>query len=419
MKGSSRVATIGLVAILLFSQSTTAFGQALTIAGLPSTHSSPVAPTVSARSVVVMDMATGTLLYTKAPDLPIPPASLTKLVTLHLVYNELAAGRLRKDELVTIDPRDCSPSVPLGSSLMYLRPGMKVSVFDLMLGAAVVSGNDAAFALARRVAGSNEDFARLMNTEMDRLGFPGLRFVEPSGLSEKNMATASDFARFCRLYLKLHPQAIAELHSQRYIEFPRPEHSVPGFSPEGRILQYNKNDLVLDYPGCDGLKTGYIIEAGFNLAATAERDRTRFVIVTLGGGGATTAGGGAIRKSDGARLLDWAFANWKSASPPLPAIPPLQVWYGTDHRLTLVPGSDAAVTLPPSAIPGLAVRAEIPRFIEAPVAKGEKIGELIYTSAGQVVRRVNLVASLSIDRGNIAIYLRDSLVRFFSSIFPS
>ncbi|MEI6874537.1 MAG: D-alanyl-D-alanine carboxypeptidase family protein [Spirochaetota bacterium] len=372
---------------------------------------------ISARSVAILDEATGSLLYSKDPDLVIPPASLAKLVTLHLVYRELDAGRLSRDELVTIDKRDCSPYVPFGSSLMYLQPGMKVSVIDLMRGAAVVSGNDAAFALARRIAGSNEDFARLMNSEVERLGFTKLRFVEPSGLSEKNLVTAREFAAFCRLYLRLHPGALAELHSLRSIEFPRPEHATVGYTPVGRIIQRNKNSLVLDYPGCDGLKTGYIIEAGFNLAATAERDGTRFVIVTLGGGGSSSAGGGEQRTKDGSRLLDWAFANWKTAIPNVPAIPPLRAWYGATRDLRLEATAPLAVTLPPPELTSLSVRVEIPRYVEAPIEAGARLGSVIYTSGSTVVRRVDLVATSSVARGNVFVVIRDAIQRFFIGLF--
>jgi D-alanyl-D-alanine carboxypeptidase (penicillin-binding protein 5/6) len=406
-----------LAALFVSADAQTPLASAASAHPYPAAYRPPLLPGVSARSVVIIDAATGSLLSSKNPDLPIPPASLTKLVTLHLVYKELAAGRLRRDELVTIDKRDCSPYVPYGSSLMYLRPGMRVSVIDLMKGAAVVSGNDAAFALARRIAGSNEDFARLMNAEVERLGFTHLHFVEPSGLSEKNMVTAREFAAFCRLYLELHPEAIAELHSLRYIEFPRPEHATADYTPTGRIIQYNNNSLALDYPGCDGLKTGYIVEAGFNLAATAEREGTRFIVVTLGGGGSSTAGGGALRTLDGSRLLDWAFANWKTEAPKLPAIPALRAWYGAESRLGLEPADALAVTLPAALAPTVAVRVELPRFVVAPVAKGEKLGEVVYTSGSEVVRRVDLVAAKAVDRGNIFIIIRDFFERLFSSIF--
>ncbi|MEI6387587.1 MAG: D-alanyl-D-alanine carboxypeptidase family protein [Spirochaetota bacterium] len=384
--------------------------------GRGSATSPPGVPAVSARAVVIMDQATGSLLYAKSPDLAIPPASLTKLVTLHIVYLEIAAGRLSRDELLTIDARDCSPYVPFGSTLMYLAPGMRVSVIDLMRGAAVVSGNDAAFALARRISGSNEDFARLMNAEMKRLGLEGLHFVEPSGLSEKNMVTAREFAQFCRYYIAVHPESLKELHSLSSIEFPRPEHATATFKPKPGTIQRNKNNLVIDYPGCDGLKTGYIFESGFNLAATAIREGTRFVIVTLGGVGSSASGGGEQRVRDGTRLLDFAFAGWKTAIPALPPLPVLRAWNGEEPRLALEASSPLAVTIPTDQLPDLAVRVEVPRYVEAPIQAGEKLGEIVYTSGNHVVRRVNLVAAKAVDRGNFLIVLKDSIERLLETI---
>jgi D-alanyl-D-alanine carboxypeptidase (penicillin-binding protein 5/6) len=376
------------------------------------------APVVGARAVVVMDQATGTILYGKNPDLVIPPASLTKLVTLHLVYEEIRAGRLSEDEIVTIDKRDCSPFIPYGSSLMYLRPGMRVSVIDLMRGAAVVSGNDAAFALARRISGSNEAFAARMNAAVRALGLRDLFFVEPSGLSELNHVTARAFAEFCRLYMALHPQAINELHSLHFIEFPRPEHFTADYHPMGRIVQYTKNNLVLSYPGCDGLKTGYIIEAGYNLAATAKRGDTRFVIVTLGGTGeGSAAGGSAQRSHDGVALLDWAFSSFVTLRPELGALPAPRAWFGATERVTLAPESALVVTLPRSLASSIQARVDAPASLDAPLSAGARVGEVIYSAQGHVIRRVDLVAADTVLRGNIFILIRDVFAKFFTRLF--
>jgi D-alanyl-D-alanine carboxypeptidase (penicillin-binding protein 5/6) len=377
-------------------------------------------PVVSARAAVVMDDATGSILYAKNPDLVIPPASLTKLVTLHVVYEEIKAGRLSEDEFVTIDKRDCSPYIPYGSTLMYLRPGMRVSVIDLMRGAAVVSGNDAAFALARRISGSNEAFAAKMNAAVRELGLRDLYFVEPSGLSELNRVTARGYAEFCRLYMALHPQAIGELHSLRYIEFPRPEHATADFHPTGRIIQYNKNNLVLSYPGCDGLKTGYIIESGYNLAATAKRGDTRFLLVTLGGRGeGSPAGGAAQRSHDGAALLDWAFASFVTLKPDIGALPSPRAWYGASSYIVLKPADSLAVTLPRSLASSIEARVDAPTSLDAPIAAGTRLGEVVYYSKGEVLRRVDLVASDTVPKGNMFILVRDAFGKLFSSLFGS
>jgi serine-type D-Ala-D-Ala carboxypeptidase (penicillin-binding protein 5/6) len=384
----------------------------------PSSLSWRDVPPVGARAVVVIDQATGTILYGKNPDLVIPPASLTKLVTLHVVYQEIEAGRLSEDEIITIDKRDCSPYIPYGSSLMYLRPGMRVSLIDLMRGAAVVSGNDAAFALARRVSGSNEAFAARMNAAVRALGLGDLQFVEPSGLSELNRVTARGFAEFCRLYISLHPRAISELHSLRFIEFPRPEHFTADYHPSERIIQYNRNNLVLSYPGCDGLKTGYIIESGYNLAATASRGDTRFIIVTLGGTGEGSASGGAAQRShDGVALLDWAFSSFVTVKPELGALPSPRAWFGASKRVELVPASALGATLPRSLAPSIKARIDLPASVDAPIAKGQRLGEIVYASEGQAIRRVDLVAAEAVPKGNVLVCIRDAIVKLFTRLF--
>lgn len=374
-------------------------------------------PQVNARSAALIDATTGTLLYAKNPDLALPPASLAKLVTLHVVYEEIAAGRLSQDELIDINPKDCSPYVPYGSSLMYLHPGMKVSVRDLMLGAAVVSGNDAAYALARRIAGSNEAFAQLMNEAVRDLGFDALVFVEPSGLSEHNLVSARQFALFCKKYIELHPQALTDLHSVKSIEFPRPEHSAPGFVPKGRIIQYNRNPLIFSYDGADGLKTGYIIEVGYNMAATAQRDGTRFISVSLGGTGSSYAGGGEQRTRDTTRLLDWAFDNFTTASLDPGTIPSPRVWFGTQRKVELVPAVKNAVTIPKKEMDQLKIRLDVPSYIDAPVEKGAHIGRMIYSVGDKDIRVIDLIAKNEVLKGTIFRRILDGILKFFVNLF--
>lgn len=367
------------------------------------------APSVSARSAVIIDATTGALLYAKNPDLILPPASLTKIITLHIAYEEIAAGRLSPDELVEIDKNDCSPVIPYGSSLMYLHPKMKVSVRDLMLGAAVVSGNDAAYTLARRISGSNEAFAERMNKEVRDLGFDKMTFVEPSGLSEFNLVTARQYALFCRKYLELHPQALTELHSVKSIEFPRAEHAAPGFVPDGTIIQYNRNPLIFSYDGADGLKTGYIIEVGFNMAATAKRGDTRFIVVTLGG-----TGGGSQRTKDTTRLLDWGFKNFQTTSIDPGKLPSPRAWFGAQRTVSLVAASPNAVTLPQGKVSGLSQRVLAPAYVDAPIKKGQKIGQIIYSVGGADLRPIDLVAAADVPRGNFFRRLWDGILKFFT-----
>lgn len=377
----------------------------------------PAPPKINARSAALIDATTGTLLYAKNPDISLPPASLTKLVTLHLVYEELDSGRMSRDELVEINPKDCSPYIPYGSSLMYLHPGMKVSIEDLMLGAAVVSGNDAAYALARRISGSNDAFAVKMNEAVQKLGYEHLHFVEPSGLSELNLVTAREFALFCRDYIRLHPESLQELHSVKSIEFPRAEHRAPGFVPQGKIIQYNRNPIIFSYDGADGLKTGYIIEVGYNMAATAKRGDSRFITVTLGGTGPSYAGGGSQRTKDTKNLLDWAFDNFETASIDPGELSVPKVWFGQKRSLTLELSGDNAVTIPKAERSALKYRIEIPKSVDAPVGKGVKMGTLTYSLHGKDIKSVAIVTGEGILQGNIFRRVWDGIVKFFSKIF--
>jgi D-alanyl-D-alanine carboxypeptidase (penicillin-binding protein 5/6) len=377
----------------------------------------PAPPPLNARSAILIDAAIGAVLYEKEADLALPPASLAKLVTLHVVMEEIKAGRLSPDELIEINAKDCSPYIPYGSSLMYLQPGMKVSVRDLMLGAAVVSGNDAAYALARRVAGSNERFAEMMNSAVRKLGFDRMTFVEPSGLSERNLVTARDFALFCKKYIELHPEALKELHSVKSIHFPRPEHATAQYHPDGIIIQYNRNPLIFSYEGADGLKTGYIIEVGYNMAATAMRNGNRFIAVLLGGSSTSYANGTTLRTKDTKALLDWAFANFSTARPGYIMPKPLRVWFGAPIHVQPEPYGEAAVTVPAALASRVTARIDTPKSVKAPLHKDDKIGRIVYEIDNKEIASVDLVSPQEIARGGFFRTVLDSVLRFFAYIF--
>ncbi len=257
-----------------------------------------------------------------------------------------------------------------------------------------------------------------MNSAVRALGLGDLYFVEPSGLSELNRVTAMSYAKFCRIYMELHPQAIAELHSLHFIEFPRPEHATADYHPVGRIIQYNRNNLVLSYPGCDGLKTGYIRESGYNLAATAARGDTRFVIVTLGGmGEGSPLGGSAQRSHDGVALLDWAFSNFVTLRPDLGPLPSPRAWYGASERVSLRSSSPLAVTVPRYLASSIEARMDVPRSLDAPLDAGARVGEVVYSARGQVISRVDLVAADADPKGNFLVLIRDAFAKLFARIF--
>lgn len=361
-----------------------------------------------------MEFARGELLYAREVDSSISPASLTKVMTMHLALKAVEAGRIGLDEAFEIERRDVA--LPYGSSLMYLKAGMRVPFRDLILGMAVMSGNDAALAASRLIAGSASGFAAMMNEEAAALGLSATRFVEPTGLSHENLSSARDMALLAREYILAHPGALAEYHARTSMEFPRAEVMPPGEpAPAGRILLRNRNGIIFNYPGADGLKTGFIRESGSHLIATAERDGSRFIVVLLGG----SQGGPALQREARA-LLDWAFDNYKTITPPEPELPSPRLWGGREERLRLAIEGAGPVTVPRPAADGeLEARLSLPEELEAPVARGTPVGELAYLLDGEIVLRLPVVAAEEGELGSPWTRLRDWLARFFARVFKA
>ncbi len=366
---------------------------------------------VDARSVIVVDMANGEVLYERDADLVIPPASLTKIMTMMVALEAVDSGRVGLSDRVLITKDDVT--LPYRSSLMYLQEGMSVPFDDLLRGMAVISGNDAAKTVARVLAGSQEAFAGLMNAEAERLGLTETRFVEPSGLSELNTTTAREMAVLARAYILRHPGALGDYHSRTTMHFPREDVMPAGAEPPAiKILLQTTNKLLFKYDGCDGLKTGYIDESGYNLIATAERDGSRFIVVTLGG-----AGGPDSRTRSGAYLLDWAFANWKTVRPEAPDPGSARAWGGASETVTLAYANTPVFTVQARLAGSIRCRIEATAEVEAPVSAGTRLGQAVFTSGDVVVRRIDLVAAEDVALGNLFVRMRDALIRFFRRLF--
>jgi D-alanyl-D-alanine carboxypeptidase (penicillin-binding protein 5/6) len=377
----------------------------------------PGAPELGSRSAVLLDALTGAVLYEKNPDEEIPPASLTKLVTMRLVLRETQAGRADLDETVNLPDASWARNQPPRSSLMFLAPGQIVTLRDLMLGLAISSGNDAAVAVALRFAPTVEEFADMMNREADLLGLVNTHFVEPSGVSELNMTTAGEFAVFCRAYIGLHPETLTLFHSVASFSFPRPENVAPQYRDNpGTETQYNHNRLLGTVEGVDGLKTGYIDESGYNIALTAERNGTRLVAVILGAPAVPRAGE-RIRDEDGTALLSWAFDSFKTLRPVLAEPDPARIWKGAEKTVALAFAEPLPFTSRKNRGLRISSRTEFLDPLIAPLSAGSPAGKMIiYDSAGEL-RSIPLVTAEAVGRGNFFRRLRDSVVLFFRGIF--
>lgn len=376
-------------------------------------------PVLNAKSAILIDSQTGTILFEKNSNLSIPPASMTKLMSLYVVYKKIGEGVVSKNEIIRISKNADFRSLPPHSSLMFLEEGQEVTIADLMLGMAVPSGNDAAIAIAERIAGSVEGFVRLMNQEAEKLGLNSIHFEDASGLSSENRVTAADFVQFCSEYINRFPEALDELHSVSSFTYPKEKNwKANGTSVYGPITQYNRNNLLTTYAPVDGLKTGYIDESGYNIALTAtmnnnQKSKRRLIAVILGGLGENSTEGSLLRAIDGINLLSYGFYNFRTIKSEIPTIESPKIWKGTKTELKIKYPEIPFITLPSDKAVILRVDVILPNNIIAPVKKDEVIGEIIQYADKEIIGKYNITAAEDIPKGNLFIRLLDSIKIFF------
>src|ERR1700684_2171638 len=285
----------------------------------------PTAPQVDARAYIVVDFRTDKILAAKDAVARMEPASRTKLMTAYIVFQELAAGKLKLDEQVTVSEHAWRSE----GSRTFIELGKPVSVQDLILGMIVQSGNDATIALAERIAGTEETFAQLMNADAKRLGMVGSHFENSSGLpSPQHYTTARDLSLLAIAMIRDYPQ---------YYKY----YSVREFEHNG-IKQQNRNGLLEKDPTVDGLKSGNTDSAGFCLVTSAHRDGMRLVSVVLGSGSMKA------RENASASLLGYGFAFYetKLAVKGGTALAAPRVWKAAQSPVDVGIKNDLYVTLP-------------------------------------------------------------------------
>ncbi|MBQ7158689.1 MAG: D-alanyl-D-alanine carboxypeptidase [Treponema sp.] len=368
---------------------------------------------VSAESAILVDTANGCILYEKNADEAIPPASITKLFVMYIVFQEVESGRISLDNVVPLPESSWAINLPSDASLMFLGQGQIVTLRELMQGLAIASGNDAAIAVATYVSGSVKNFVARMNEEVQKLGLKYTHFEEPSGYSEKNITTARELATFARVYINRYPQAIEEFHSLKEIEYPKKENLAPWMKNRGNsmaVKQWNTNVLLRSLEGCDGLKTGFIYESGFNIALTAKRNGVRYLSVTMRGPGRNSREGNQYRQKDGTTLMEWAFSSFSDYIP-LEHIAPsytVAVTGAEGKFVRLVPAWTNIISVPhivgdTAADAAKQVRVEItrPNFIYGGTLAGENYGQITYSLGSVVLETVPLVADRTIERAGV------------------
>lgn len=386
-----------------------------------------------AHAAILINQDTGDILFEKNADEIIPPASMTKLFAMYVVEEEVRAGRMSYEQIIPIPEEALACNMPPRSSLMFLGEGHIVTLEELLLGLCISSGNDAAYALAYTICGTMEAFVERMNTIAQNLGLKNTHFVDSSGYSELNTTTPREMAKFCRIYLQEHPQSLKKFHSVASFTYPKKHNMAKGdvygaqdFS-QGLprhitmgITQSNTNPLLGKLSGCDGLKTGYIDESGYNLSLTAQRNGTRFLSVTMKGPGRSTLEGQQGRISDGTTLMNYAFSSFSSF---------MQTDFIKPYFVKSFETNINAFYLVPAFIPDgfcvptnnleqdfnkLSYTIDRPQKINTPVTMGQVLGHIALNFDGKTIAKIPLVADRTTSKSNLFISFTDKLCYNFN-----
>ena len=390
---------------------------------------------VGAEAAILVDVSNGNIIYQKNADLVIPPASMTKLFAMYVVEEEIAKGRFSYDDVIPLPPESWACNMPPHSSLMFLGEGQVVTLEELLLGLSICSGNDAAYALAYTVCGSMEEFVSRMNQVAASLGLSHTHFVESSGYSELNTTTAREMAAFARVYIEKHPQSLQKFHAVQSFTYPKERNLAPGDSLQAQdfsqglpshitmsITQKNTNPLLGKLAGCDGLKTGFIEESGYNLALTAKRNGVRFLSVTMRGQGANTQEGQAGRVKDGTELMEYAFRTFCDADiSDFVTSSFVKVYGAKEKAVNLLPAFDVKTFSVPfitgnslqDNLDNLKIEVSKPDFLFGDVVCGYEYGSIkIKLCDGEntfLLDTIPLVADRDVKRAAFIIRLADSI----------
>ena len=335
---------------------------ALTITAAAQTRPVPAPPIIGATSYLLIDADSGRELASLKPDIPVPPASLTKIMTAYVVFHALKEGQVTLDDEVTVSEK----AWRMQGSRMFIEVGKKVRVEDLLLGVIVQSGNDASVALAEHIAGSESVFAEMMNQYAQALGMTSTHFVNSTGWPDDNhYSTARDLATLAQAMIREFPD---------YYQW----HSVKEFQ-WGDINQPNRNRLLWRDDSVDGLKTGHTEAAGYCLVASAERDGMRVVSSVLG------TGSDKARIDGSAALINYGFRFFEThlLYRAGEEITRTRVWKSANENTRLGLVEDLYITVPRGRYGDLESVHNIPAVLMAPVSSGQPVAEIKVSLDGE------------------------------------
>ena len=325
-----------------------------------------------------MDATSGQVLFGQNPQIRMAPASFVKLLTLYVAFDALRDGHLRMDDLVTGSQK----AWKMGGSKMFIKIGERVRVEDLMKGIAVVAGNDACVALAEYITASEDAFVLEMNKKAKLLGLNDSQFKNSHGMLVRDQyTTAFDVAILSRRYIEDHSEGLAF-------------HSLKEFEYQG-IRQQNRNILLRKDIGVDGLMTGYLEESGYHMVATAKRDGQRMIAVVMG------CDTFQKRAEEAQKLLEYGFRNFSTvqAVKKSDLFGPQKVVRGKLNQVQLFPAEEGWVTVAKGKENSISVISDVPKFITAPVQKGQGVGKLAIHGEGRVLKEIALLSSSDVPEG--------------------
>ena len=358
----------------------------------------PPPPELAAKSWVLMDAASGSVLVDQQGSQRLPPASLTKLMTSHVAALEMQRGRLKETDLVNISEK----AWRMGGSKMFVKVGNQVSVHDLMRGIIVQSGNDASIALAEHIAGGEDTFASMMNQEAKRLGLANTFFMNATGWPDPNhYSSALDMARLARAIILEDPVHYALYAEKEFVW--------------NDIKQPNRNLLLWRDPTVDGLKTGHTEEAGYCLVASGKRDGQRLIAVVFG------TESEQARANETAKLLGYGFNFFDSKTffKKGETVQAVDIWKGAARTINAGVAADFSAALPKRASGEYQTRIVLAKGdVVAPVAAGAALGRIELVSAdGKVVTQAPLVALEAVEEGGFFRRSWDSIRLLFRKLF--
>lgn len=334
-----------------------------------------------ATAAYVVDVNTGTVLLNKNGDKPMPPASMSKLMTIDLLFEALADGRVTMDTRFPVSP----DAQAMGGSTMFLNTNDRPTVKQLIQGIIVLSGNDACVTVAEGLAGTQAEFVKRMNARAKELGLTESHFANASGWPNPGqLMSMRDLSKLAIHIIKTFPQYF-KFFSQK--EFP-----FDGRAPANVL---NRDPLLGRYPGADGMKTGHTEASGYGLVGTAMQKGRRVVVVM---NGLPTA---QSRGTEGERLLNWAFRQFmeKTVLKKGQAVTTAPVWMGRQDKVTLVPAKDAKMLIPVSMQGAVKAEVEFKGPVRAPVKAGQQLAYLVFKRPDLPDAKVPLVAAQDVPVG--------------------